>query len=64
MKAAAKTAVNSDYNVLARNCIDVASDALKAGNFDPGYSRNNFLGIENKYLTSYTKWKVSSNPYK
>jgi hypothetical protein len=51
MEAAAKLAVESDYNVLAESCIDVASDAAKAGNLDPGYTGNSFLGIQNHYLT-------------
>ncbi len=51
MEAAALAAVNSDFNVLDQSCIDVASDALTAGGFDPGYSHNSFLGIQNHYLT-------------
>jgi RHS repeat-associated protein len=51
MEAAAAAAVSSDYYVLDQSCIDVASDALRAGKFDPGYSNNSFLGIKNTYLT-------------
>jgi RHS repeat-associated protein len=36
MEAAAKSAVLSDYDVLEQSCIDVASDALFAGGFEPG----------------------------
>jgi hypothetical protein len=36
MEDAAKTSVESDYNVLSSSCIDVSSDALEAGGFDPG----------------------------
>ena len=51
MEAAAKSAVESYYNVLAESWIDVASDAARAGNLDPGYTGNSFLGIKNHYLT-------------
>ena len=51
MEAAAADAVSSDYYVLDQSCIDVASDALRAGKFDPGYSNNSFFGIKNTYLT-------------
>jgi len=51
MEAAAAASVKSDYMVLDKSCIDVASDALKAGGKDPGYSGNSFFGIQNHYLT-------------
>ena len=36
MEAAAKASVESDYDVLLKSCIDVASDALNAAKLDPG----------------------------
>ena len=39
MEVAAEEAVESDYNVLDQSCIDVGSDALSAGNLDPGYDK-------------------------
>ncbi|WP_158797336.1 RHS repeat-associated core domain-containing protein [Pedobacter sp. L105] len=38
MEAAAKESVLSDYNVLEKSCIDVASDAARAGGLNPGTS--------------------------
>jgi len=38
MEEAAKEAVESDYDVLVANCIDVASDALRSAGLNPGYS--------------------------
>jgi RHS repeat-associated protein len=38
MEETAETAVKSDYDVLSQSCIDVASDALKTANKDPGYA--------------------------
>ncbi|MDP3558338.1 MAG: RHS repeat-associated core domain-containing protein [Bacteroidota bacterium] len=37
MKRAAAKSVGSDYDVLNSSCIDVCSDALKAGGLDEGY---------------------------
>jgi len=37
MEAAAADAVKSFYKLLDQSCIDVASDALKAGNLNPGF---------------------------
>jgi len=56
MEAAAKASVESDYNVLEKNCIDVASDALKAGKLDPGVDnrRPGFYGLWN--------WGPALNP--
>ncbi|QHS56492.1 RHS repeat-associated core domain-containing protein [Mucilaginibacter sp. 14171R-50] len=51
MEEAAKKAVESDYNVLANSCIDVASDALHAGRFDNGTGPKVFGIIPNTYLT-------------
>lgn len=36
MEAAAKESVLSDYSVLDKSCIDVASDAAKEGGLNPG----------------------------
>jgi len=36
MEEAAKASVKSDYNTLEKNCVDVASDAAKAGGLNPG----------------------------
>lgn len=35
-----KKSVEDDYDLLAKSCIDVASDALKAAKFNPGYMRH------------------------
>jgi len=40
MRKAAQEAVLSTYKVLGQSCIDVASDALRAGGFKPGESDN------------------------
>ena len=60
MAAAALAAVESDYYVMDQSCIDVASDALTAGWFDPVYSHNSFLGIQNHYLTPIPNVRFSN----
>jgi len=37
MKEAASQSVSTPYNLVTASCVDVASDALRAGGFDPGW---------------------------
>ena len=55
MEEAALKAVESDYYVLDQSCVDVASDALTAGKFNPGID-NRRAGFLNWY------WGPELNP--
>ncbi|MEN8119958.1 MAG: RHS repeat-associated core domain-containing protein, partial [Bacteroidota bacterium] len=48
MEDAATKSVESYYNVFTNSCIDVPSDALEAGGFDPG---NSYTTVQNTTLT-------------
>lgn len=62
MEAAAKEAVESDYNVLDQSCIDVASDALSAGKLDPGYDKsyNPEMDMDRITMSRIPNWRFDS----
>jgi len=68
METSAKESVLGDYNVLEKSCIDVASDAAKAGGLNPGTSlfyRSSKQDISN-YLTPLPNLRfnriINNNP--
>ncbi|TKG87652.1 RHS repeat-associated core domain-containing protein, partial [Puteibacter caeruleilacunae] len=68
MEDAAQESVESYYNVLTNSCIDVTSDALEAGGFDPGNGTLNTKSPipNNRYekIKKNNKGKVISNGLK